>query len=100
MIVLEFINREFVEVSGTPSTDIYLQVKKENDTMELHLGKGASLIECRTAERQARSLAVSGVHRSNGERLGQGYRLVVNSDNSMPDRLKKTVKDAYSLRNY
>jgi len=100
MIVLEFRNREFVEVSGTPSTDIYLQVKKENGTMELHLGKGANLIECRTAERQARSLAVTGVHRSNGERLGQGFRLVVNSDNAMPDRLKKTVKDAYSLRNY
>ncbi len=61
MLIFEFRNREFAQVKGTPSTDVYLQVNKEIGTLELCVGKGANLIETRTAERQARSISASGV---------------------------------------
>ena len=103
MLIFEFRNREFAQVKGTPSTDVYLQINKEIGTLELCVGKGSNLIETRTAERQARSISVSGVQCSNGERIGVGYQLSVNSDNSdggLPDRLKKPVTEAYGQRRY
>ena len=103
MLIFEFRNREFAQVNGSPSTDVYLQVNKEVGTLELCVGKGANLIEARTAERQARSISASGVQSSNGERIGMGYQLSVNSDNSdsgLPDRLKKPVTEAYGKRKF
>ncbi|MFQ6126276.1 MAG: hypothetical protein ACE5R6_16955 [Candidatus Heimdallarchaeota archaeon] len=101
MLCFEFRNREFVEVSGTPSSDIYLLVNRESESLELHFSTGANLIECRTAERQARSIAASGVQLVTGERIGRGFNLTVNSDGTgLPERLKKPVPEAYFQKMY
>ncbi len=101
LICFEFRNREFVESSGSPSADIYLLANRESETFELHFSTGANLIECRTAERQARSIAASGIQLGTGERIGRGYNLTINSDGSgLPERLKKSVPEAYFQKMY
>jgi len=59
--------------------------------------QGTSLIERRTALRLVDTVARSGYLLSTGERVGQGYELVIDEKGSaIPDRLKQSPRVSYS----
>ncbi len=96
MITLIFQNREFVE-SATTDSGIQVELDKTTKQVRLVLSTGTGLIERRTAMRQAESIARSGFLLSNGERIGRGWKLVVDEKGSaLPDRLTVTPRVSYS----
>jgi hypothetical protein len=59
--------------------------------------QATSLIERRTALRLADTVARSGYLLSTGERVGQGFELVIDEKGTaIPDRLKQSPRVSYS----
>lgn len=83
--------------SSTVDTGIHVELEKTTKQVRLVLSRGTSLIERRTAMRQAESIARTGFLLSNGERIGRGWKLVIDEDGtSLPDRLTVSPRVSYS----
>lgn len=83
--------------SSTTDTGIYVELERTTKQVRLVLSRGTGLIERRTAMRQAESIARSGFLLSNGERIGRGWKLVIDEeDTSLPDRLTVSPRVSYS----
>jgi hypothetical protein len=96
VIKLVFQNREFVESSAT-DTGIFVELERTTKQVRLVLSRGTSLIARRTAMRQAESIARSGFLLANGERIGRGWKLVIDEEgSSLPDRLVVSPRVSYS----
>ena len=96
MIVLEFRDDRFVEVRGTAS-GIRVELDKATRQVKVFIPAGTSLIKRRTALRQAESIARTGFLRDTGERVGRGWELVVNEeDTGIPERLTKHPLISYA----
>ena len=96
MIVLEYQDGSFVE-SKPDSSGIRCEVDKTSKKIRMIMPQGTSLIERRTALRLADTVARSGYLLSTGERVGQGYELVIDEKGTaIPDRLKQSPRVSYS----
>jgi len=96
VIVLEFREDRFVEASGTPS-GIRVELDKATKQVKVFIPAGTSLVKRRTALRQAESIARTGFLRDTGERVGIGWELVVNEeDTGIPERLTKHPLVSYA----
>ncbi len=94
--MLVFQNREFVE-SSAEDAGIRVELDAGAKQVKLVLSRETGLIERRTAMRQAESIARSGFLLSNGERIGRGWKLVVDEQGSaLPERLTVTPRVSYS----
>ena len=83
--------------SSTIDAGIHVELEKSTKQVRLVLSRGTSLIERRTAMRQAESIARSGFLLSNGERIGRGWKLTIDEDGtSLPDRLVVSPRVSYS----
>ena len=96
VIVLEYQDGTFVE-SKQGSSGIRCEVDKTTKKIRMIMPQGAGLVERRTALRLADTVARSGYLLSTGERIGQGYDLVVDEKGTaIPDRLKQSPRVSYS----
>ena len=96
MIVLEYQDGTFVEANqGTGG--IRCEVDKTAKKIRMIMPQNSGLIERRTALRLADTVARSGYLLSTGERVGQGYELVIDEKGTaIPDRLKQSPRVSYS----
>jgi hypothetical protein len=96
VIVLEYQDGTFVE-ANQGSSGIRCEVDKTGKKIRMIMPQGTSLIERRTALRLADTVARSGYLLATGERVGQGYELVIDEKGtSVPDRLKQSPRVSYS----
>lgn len=96
MIVLEYQDGTFIE-SKQGSGGIRCEVDKTSKKINVIMTQGTNLIERRTALRLADTIARSGYLLSTGERVGQGYQLVIDEKGSaIPERLKVSPRISYS----
>jgi hypothetical protein len=96
VIVLEYQDGTFVE-SKQGSGGIRCEVDKTGKKIRMIMPQGTSLIERRTALRLADTVARSGYLLATGERVGQGYSLVIDEKGTaIPDRLKQSPRVSYS----
>jgi hypothetical protein len=96
LIVLEYQDGTFIEANaGTGG--IRCEVDKTTKKIKMVLPQGTNLIERRTALRLADTIARSGYLLSTGERVGQGYELVLDEKGTViPERLKSSPRVSYS----
>ncbi len=95
-IVLEYRNSQFHECSGTPSTPIHLTVDDAGKKLILVVPSGASMIERRAAERNARGVEKVGFQTAKHGRIGRGYELVIEGHGGgLPDRLRHSPREVY-----
>jgi hypothetical protein len=96
MTFLEYRNSQFNECAGTPTTDITLKVDDTHKKLILTIPGGVSMIERRSAERNARGISKAGYKSKSGATLGRGYELVIEGHGgSLPDRLKHSPREVY-----
>ncbi|MFX0168429.1 MAG: hypothetical protein ACFE89_03635 [Candidatus Hodarchaeota archaeon] len=96
MIVLEYQDGTFIE-SKQGAGGIRCEVDKTSKKINVIMPQGTNLIERRTALRLADTIARSGYLLSTGERVGQGYQLVIDEKGSaIPERLKVSPRISYS----
>jgi hypothetical protein len=96
VIILEYQDGTLVE-SKQGSGSIRCEVDKTTKKIRMILPQGTGLVERRTAMRLADTVARSGYLLSTGERIGQGFELVVDEKGtSIPDRLKQSPRVSYS----
>ena len=96
MIVLEYQDGTFIEAKQG-SGGIRCEVDKTSKKIKMILPQGTNLIERRTALRLADTIARSGYLLSTGERVGQGYELVLDEKGTaIPERLKQSPRISYS----
>ncbi len=96
MIVLEYQDGTLVE-SKQGSGNIRCEVDKTGKKIRMIMPQGTGLVERRTALRLADTVARSGYLLSTGERVGQGYNLVIDEKGTaVPDRLKQSPRVSYS----
>ena len=96
MIQLEYQTGGFVE-SKQGSSSIRAEVDKATKKIRIILSQGTSLIERRTALRHADTIARSGFLLSTGERVGQGFEMVVEEKGTaIPERLTVSPRISYS----
>jgi len=95
VIVLEYQDGTFIE-SKQGSGSIRCEVDKTSKKINVIMPQGTNLIERRTALRLADTIARSGYLLSTGERVGQGYQLVIDEKGSaIPERLKVSPRISY-----
>jgi hypothetical protein len=96
VIVLEYQDGTFIE-SKQGSGGIRCEVDKTSKKINVIMPQGTNLIERRTALRLADTIARSGYLLSTGERVGQGYQLVIDEKGTaIPERLKVSPRISYS----
>ncbi|MFW9831187.1 MAG: hypothetical protein ACFFD8_05385 [Candidatus Thorarchaeota archaeon] len=96
MIVLEYQDGTFVEAKQG-SNSIRCEVDKSSKKIRMILPQDTNLIERRTALRLADTIARSGYLLSTGERVGQGFELILDEKGTaIPDRLKQSPRISYS----
>ena len=96
MIVLEYQDGTFIE-SKQGAAGIRCEVDKTSKKIQVIMPQGTNLIERRTALRLADTIARSGYLLSSGERVGQGYKLVIDEKGTaIPERLKVSPRISYS----
>ncbi len=96
MTVLEYRESQFHECSGTPTTDITLKVDDPQKKLILSVPGNASMIERRSAERNARGISKAGFRTGKGVTLGRGYELAIEGHGgALPDRLKHSPREVY-----
>jgi hypothetical protein len=82
--MLEYKNSQFHECTGTPTTPITLTVDESTKKLILVVPSGASMIERRAAERNARGI----------EKVG--FELVIEGHGGgLPDRLRHSPREVY-----
>lgn len=95
-INLEYRNSQFHECSGLPATAISLTVDDSQKKLILVIPTGASMIERRAAERNARGIEKVGFQTAKHGRVGRGYELVIEGHGGgLPDRLKHSPREVY-----
>jgi hypothetical protein len=93
---LEYRNSQFHECSGTPTTPITLIVDETSKKLILAIPSGASMIERRAAERNARGIEKVGFQTSAQGRIGRGFELVIEGHGGgLPDRLRHSPREVY-----
>lgn len=96
MIVLEYQDGTLIE-ANQGSSGIRCEVDKTTKKIKMVLPQGTNLIERRTALRLADTVARSGYLLSTGERVGQGFELVIDEKGTaIPERLKTSPRVSYS----
>lgn len=96
MTVLEYRDSQFHEVRGQPTADITLKIDSGPKKLILSIPGGVSMIQRRSAERNARSIASSGFQLSRGGRVGRGFELVIEGGGGgLPDRLTRSPREVY-----
>ncbi len=96
MTVLEYKDSQFYECSGAPTTEISLKIDDGQKKLILSVSNGASMIQKRSAERNARGISKTGFRANTGATLGRGYELVVEGGGGgLPDRLKHSPREVY-----
>ncbi len=96
MIILEYEGSQFHEVNQANSNKITLTIDEAAKKMILYVPHGASLIQRRAAERQARGFVKTGYHPSSGGRVGVGFEFVVEGEGgNLPDILTKSPREVY-----
>jgi hypothetical protein len=96
MIVLKFENGTYIEGEKSAS-GIRCELDKATKKVTIFLPRGTGLIERRTALRQADTIARSGFLLKTGERIGQGYELVIDEKvSAVPERLLQSPRVSYS----
>ena len=75
--MLEYKNSQFHECAGTPTTPITLTVDESVKKLILVVPSGASMIERRAAERNARGIEKVGFQTNSKGRIGRGFELVI-----------------------
>jgi hypothetical protein len=94
--LLEYKDSQFHECSGTPTTPITLTVDESLKKLILAIPGGASMIERRAAERNARGIEKVGFQTANKGRIGRGYELVIEGHGGgLPDRLRHSPREVY-----
>jgi hypothetical protein len=95
-INLEYRNSQFHECSGQPTTAISLTVDDSQKKLILVIPTGASMIERRAAERNARGIEKVGFQTAKHGRVGRGYELVIEGHGGgLPDRLTHSPREVY-----
>ena len=96
MTFLEYKDNQFHECSGTPATQITLKVDNAMKKLILTVPSGASMIERRAAERNARSIQKSGYQTARMGRSGRDYELDVGGGGGgLPDKLRHSPREVY-----
>ncbi|MFX1563777.1 MAG: hypothetical protein ACFFDP_10795 [Promethearchaeota archaeon] len=96
MIVLKYEGGTYVEADKSAS-GIRCELDKATKKVTIILPRGTSLIERRTALRQADTISRSGFLLSTGERVGIGYELAIDEKvSAVPERLLKSPRVSYS----
>ncbi|MFX1453315.1 MAG: coiled-coil domain-containing protein [Promethearchaeota archaeon] len=85
-IFLKYVNNQFVRAMSQPSEGIFLILDESRQKWILDYSLEPNLIERKTAERQARSLAKSGFI-IGGNRVGIRYDLEIASESKVPEKL-------------
>lgn len=85
-IMLKYAGAQFVRVMSRPASGIILILDEANQKWKLDFNNEPNLIERKTAERQARSIAKSG-YLSGGNRVGVGLDLEIVSGEDVPEAL-------------
>ena len=86
MVRLVFRERSFTE-GKEQSGDAVLSLDDATQSAKLEYSPDAGLIIRRTARRQADSICKSGFQLTNGKRIGAGFSLVVDKEDSIDERL-------------
>ncbi|MHA1143632.1 MAG: hypothetical protein ACTSRW_02775 [Candidatus Helarchaeota archaeon] len=88
-LILHYSNKNFIRVMSKPAVGCYLELDQPNARWILNCELEPNLVERRTAERQARSIARVG-YVDGGRRVGVNYRLeIVNSGEDVPEKLTR-----------
>jgi hypothetical protein len=96
MKVLEYRESQFHEASGQAATDISLTIDETQKRLILAVSSNVSMIERRSAERNARGISKAGFLTSTGATVGRGYELVIEGHGgALPDRLKHSPREVY-----
>lgn len=96
MTVLEYRDSQFNECSGEATTEISLKIDDGLKKLILRVAGSSSMIQKRSAERNARGISKAGFRASSGATLGRGYELVVEGHGGgLPDRLKHSPREVY-----
>ncbi|MHA2396727.1 MAG: hypothetical protein ACXAC0_08485 [Candidatus Thorarchaeota archaeon] len=94
--MLEYKNSQFHECAGTPTTPITLTVDESVKKLILVVPSGASMIERRAAERNARGIEKVGFQTNSKGRIGRGFELVIEGHGGgLPDRLRHSPREVY-----
>ena len=94
--LLEYKDSQFHECSSTPTTPITLTVDETIKKLVLAVPGGASMIERRAAERNARGIEKVGFQTASKGRIGRGYELVIEGHGGgLPDRLRHSPREVY-----
>ena len=94
--MLEYKDSQFHECAGTPTTPITLTVDESMKKLILIVPSGASMIERRAAERNARGIEKVGFQTTSKGRIGRGYELVIEGHGGgLPDRLRHSPREVY-----
>jgi hypothetical protein len=95
VIVLEYQDGTFIK-SKQGAGGIRCEIDKTSKKINVIMPQGTNLIERRTALRLADTIARSGYLLSTGERIGQGYQLVIDEKGTaIPERLKVSPRISY-----
>jgi len=93
---LEYKDSQFHECTGTPTTPITLIVDESMKKLILAIPSGASMIERRAAERNARGIEKVGFQTASKGRIGRGFELVIEGHGGgLPDRLRHSPREVY-----
>ena len=87
-ILLSYSNKNFIRVMSKPSQGCFLELDQPNARWILDVQNETNLVERRTAERQARSIAKAG-YVDGGRRLGVNYKLEVVEKHDLPEKLTR-----------
>ncbi len=96
MTVLEYRDSQFYECSGEGSTEITLKIEDGPKKLVLRVAGSSSMIQKRSAERNARGISKTGFRTTSGGSIGRGYDLIVEGQGGgLPDRLKHSPREVY-----
>ncbi len=87
VIYLRFTGEDFRYVPKKPDEGIILILDKQEEKWLLVWDAKSSLIDRRTAERIARSIAKAGWTLPGGGRVGMGFKIELQGEKTMPERL-------------
>ncbi|GAI83862.1 unnamed protein product, partial [marine sediment metagenome] len=95
MIILEYRDSKFHEASGPSVSGISLKVDDAQKKLILIVPAGASMIQRRAAERNARGISKIGFQTNAKGGVGRGFELVFEGHGGgLPDRLKHSPREA------
>ena len=95
-MILEYSNSQFHECVAPKENSISLKIDDSQKKLTLMIPSTASMIEKRSAERNARGISKAGFLSNAGVTLGRGYELIVEgSGGALPDRLTHSPREVY-----